>query len=560
MRVIDEALRSAIHELFGLTDVDPQLSRPDEHFGDYTTNIALRLVKQLGQSPQTIADRLSASLQKDLKGIIEHVTVVKPGFINFKLSDKTLFTLAEAVPEKRFIDQQIVVEYSDPNPFKILHAGHLYTSVVGDAIANLFELAGAQVYRVNFGGDVGLHVAKTMYGIIQELGGEHPERLSTVSINQRSAWLSSRYVEGNSAYEAGDPAKAAIVSINHRIYKLHEDDDHQSPLARIYWQCRQWSYDYFADFYNRIGSHFDKYYPESETAPLGVQTVREQLQRGVYAQSDGAIIFKGEPYGLHTRVFINSNGLPTYETKDVGLIMAKWRDYHFDQSIVITANDIVEYMKVVLKSVEQFAPNLAQATTHITHGIVKLTGGVKMSSRLGNGLLATAVLDAAAAANRATTGIDNPGTTLAAVKYAFLKQRIGADIIYDPVSSVSLNGNSGPYLQYAHARARSIMQKSQKTTPKSGGPRQAVLEPEERRLLSKIVQYPDVVEQAVDELLPHYICTYLYELAQLFNHFYEHNQVIGSERQTLRLCLVERYATVLEKGLMVLGIAAPGRL
>jgi arginyl-tRNA synthetase len=275
----------------------------------------------------------------------------------------------------------------------------------------------------------------------------------------------------------------------------------------------------------------------------------------VYEESDGAIVFNGEKYGLHTRVFINSHGLPTYEAKDVGLIMQKWQDYHFDQSLVITGNDIVEYMKVVLKSIEQFEPELAKRSRHLPHGNVKLAGGVKMSSRKGNVLLALDVLEAARAANRELIGQDNEQTVLGAVKYAFLKQRIGGDIVYDPKESVSLEGNSGPYLQYAHARARSILKKSdaEHAVPEN-------LEPGERSLVRKISEYAEVVDAAVSELMPHHICTYLYELAQVFNRFYEHNRVIGSEREPARLRLVKQYADTLQHGLELLGIQAPERM
>jgi arginyl-tRNA synthetase len=364
------------------------------------------------------------------------------------------------------------------------------------------------------------------------------------------------YVEGTQAYEDDEDAKAAIIALNKQIYEIVAKDDHTSALAQIYWTCRTWSYDYFDAFYARIGSTFEKYYPESETAPLGLATVQEQLAKGVYELSDGAVVFNGEKFGLHTRVFINSNGLPTYEAKDVGLIMKKWNDYKFDHSIVITGNDITEYMKVVLKSIEQFAPELAQRTIHMTHGNVKLAGSVKMSSRKGNFLRAVDVLDVVAEANEVSGKGGGDDVVLGAVKYAFLKQRIGADLIFLPEESVSLEGNSGPYLQYAHARARSILAKAEGPTQT---PHEA-FEAGERVLALKMSAYPDVLDQAVTELMPHHVCTYLYELAQVFNRFYEGNRVVGNEREGLRLQLVSTYADILKDGLSVLGIKAPERL
>ena len=174
-------------------------------------------------------------------------------------------------------------------------------------------------------GDVGLHVGKTLYVILQRLGGENPDKLADIHEDERSEWMASAYVEGTNLYEDDEQAKAEIIRLNKRVYQLHNDQDHESPFAHIYWTCRQWSYDYFNAFYARIGSRFEKYYPESETAGLGLETVKQHIG-DVFQESDGAIVFKGEDHGLHTRVFINSEGLPTYEAKDIGLIMAKKRD------------------------------------------------------------------------------------------------------------------------------------------------------------------------------------------------------------------------------------------
>ncbi|HUC89705.1 MAG TPA: arginine--tRNA ligase [Patescibacteria group bacterium] len=559
MNNIQQAVSLAIQDLFGV-EIAIEITRPDPKFGDYATNVALQLAGRLQRNPREVAEALAEALRKGvLAQDIKEISIAGPGFINITLSDAKLVQMAEKAPvfkPQDYKDKVVVVEYSDPNPFKVLHAGHLYTSVVGDAIAALIEAAGGEVHRVNFGGDVGLHVGKTMWAILEDLGGENPEKLQDIPKDGRSEWMAKCYVTGTNAYEDDEAARAKIIEYNKRVYELHKTGDHDSPFAQIYWTCRQWSYDYFNGFYARIGTHFEKYYPESAVADLGLQTVREQLEKGVYTHSDGAIIFDGEKFGLHTRVFVNSQGIPTYETKDVGLILHKWQDYHFDQSVVITGNEQEQYMAVVLKSVEQFLPELARATRHLTHGIVKLQGGAKMSSRKGNILRAADVLDVANAANKEATGREDEQAVLGAVKYSFLKQRTGADIIYDPKESVSLEGNSGPYLQYAHARARSILAKANYEA-KPGLPD---LEPDERALAQKISEYPEVLEKAVRELMPHYICTYLYELAQNFNRFYEHNRVVGNPRETARLKLVELYADILKDGLTLLGIAAPEKL
>ena len=550
-------LEIIVKELF---DQDEQvvLTRPDAQFGDYATNVALQLARSLARSPRDVADEIVRELKTELPDVVADATVAGPGFINIILQDQVLLDDLKSVTStpQSLKGKTVVAEYSDPNPFKILHAGHLYTSVVGDAIANLLESAGADVHRVNFGGDVGLHVGKTLFSIVKQLGGENPEGLADIAEKERSSWLAKRYIEGTNAYEDDEQAKAEIVALNKRVYQIHNADDHDSPLAQIYWTTRKWSYDYFDAFYDRIGTKFEKYYPESGVAQLGLKTVKAHMQKGVFEESDGAVVFKGEPYGLHTRVFINSEGLPTYEAKDVGLIMTKKKDYNFDRSVVITGNEQLQYMAVVLKAVEQFAPELTQATTHLTHGLVKLKGGVKMSSRKGNILRAVDVLDVATTANVKATGKDDDRVVLGAVKYAFLKVRTGGDIIYDPEEAVALEGNSGPYLQYAYARAKGIISKAEQSEQATI----TSLTAGERVLVSKILEYSDVVQKAVRELSPHVICTYLYELAQQFNRFYEDNRVIGDDRQDERLQLVSTYAEVLYAGLNLLGIDSPEKM
>lgn len=557
MQSVSVSIQNVIKELFG-QDMAVVLTRPDEQFGDYATNVALQLAGKVGHPPRVIAEQIVDALHTALGEGVSDITVAGPGFINITLSDNELLGQAAAASHekpKTYEGEVIVTEYSDPNPFKALHAGHLYTTIVGDVISKLIQVAGGQVHRVNFGGDVGLHVGKAMWAIIdgdEEAAWVAVQAMAGKSLHERAAWMADNYVKGNDAYD--DPeSKQQITDVNKKVYQVHEQNDTTSTFAKIYRLCREWSYAYFDEFYKELGvDSFERYYPESETTPIGLATVKEQLAKGIYKESDGAVVFEGEPFGLHTRVFINGQGLPTYEAKDVGLIMAKWRDYAFDQSIIITGNDIIEYMKVVLKSIEQFQPELPPRTTHLTHGMVKLEGGVKMSSRKGNVLYGADVLREAEAA----VAEGAKATAYAAVKYAFLKQRIGGDIIFNPKESVALEGNSGPYLQYAHARARSILAK----VTRGGEVELLDLQPLERSLARKISEYPEAVAKAVAELMPHHVCTYLYELAQTFNRFYEHSRVVGDEREALRAQLVAFYADVLKDGLELLGLGAPEHL
>lgn len=551
MQEISQVIQKVVQNLFNQT-IEVELSRTDEQFGDYATNAALRLSKQLKVPPREVAQKIVDGIQSD---IIEKAEVAGPGFINISLTNAALWNLSVAPPSKPLEGKVILAEYSDPNPLKPLHAGHLYTTLVGDTISRLIENAGAKTIRLNYGGDVGLHVGKSIWAIIKQLGGEFPEKLAEVREKDRPAWLGKRYVEGTSAYEDDESAKQEIIIRNRQIYEIHAENDHTSPLAQIYWTVRTWSYDYFQVLYNQLQvKPFDRYIPESEVTPLGVSTVTEQLEAGIFQKSGDAVIFDGDSYGLHTRVFINSEGIPTYEAKDVGLSLTKWKDYQFDQSIIITAVEQAQYMQVVLKAIEQFAPEPAQRTKHLTHGVVKLSGGIKMSSRKGNIVTALEILEAARQAGAETGTNPSEETILAAVKYAFAKNRIGSDIAYDPKESIALEGNSGPYLQYAYARASSIIGKSSAPVTELQG---SDLQTAERSLLRKVSEYNEVIQRATTELMPHHICTYLYELAQTFNRFYENSRVVGDEREPVRIELVKLYTKTLKSGLELLGIHAP---
>lgn len=535
-------MKNAIKNLYDL-DFDPDFSpAPDNIAADYSSNAPLKLAKTLHKSPMEIAS--------ELQGQLQDTEVSAPGFLNFNLSDEFLSTqisnlstnFIENISSDEYSGKTVICEFSDPNPFKVLHVGHLYTSIVGDSISRLFEYAGAKVIRANFGGDVGLHVAKTLYVLEQK-------SLADFTIED----IAKCYVEGTAAYEDNEEAHSKITELNKKIYQINSEDLHDTNLAKLYWRGRELSYDYFKDFYAQIGVKFDKFYPESTVADLGLEKVKEELEKGVYELSDGAVIFNGEKFGLHTRVFINKEGVPTYEAKDVGLIFTKWQDYHFDKSVVITGSEQLEYMKVVLKSVEQYAPDLVAKTNHLTHGLVKLPGNVKMSSRKGNFLKAVDVLDMIREELENEYNSTDSTVVLAATKYAFLRYKMGGNIVFDPKESVKMTGNSGPYLLYSAVRAKKILQKSSKQQTQEI----SAYDTYEKNLAKKILEYKGILKEAVAEMAPHKVASYLYELAQEFSRFYEHCPVAGNDREAERTMLVRVYLDTMAHGLNILGINIP---
>lgn len=599
MEEIRLELEGAIKRVFGIDFEVEVVMAPEEVGADYASNVAMRLAGVLRRKPMEIAGELETELLKatfgSKKGSIA-VTVQAPGFLNFNLPDE--YFLGKMVEiegdfEKNiswgeYLGKTVICEFSDPNPFKILHVGHLYTSVVGDAISRLFEVAGAKVVRANFGGDVGLHVGKTLWALVND------KKLDIEKLTIEE--IAEHYVQGSRAYEEDEVARGEIVKLNKEIFEIVEKDKQTGVLAKLYWRGRELSYKYFEQFYDSIGVKFDKYYPESTVAERGLTEVKKGLAEGVYERSDGAVVYKGEKYGLHTRVFINKAGLPTYEAKDVGLIFTKWEDYRFDKSVVITGNDIVDYMKVVLRSVGEMNAELVKRTVHLTHGQVKLAGGVKMSSRKGNFLKAVEVMEMVGKELAREYGSKDRRVLLSAVKYAFLKYKIGGDIVFDLKESVKMTGNSGPYLLYSVVRAKKIMSKVQFIHPSTtfactrlhgasslrtasepfGARSQDVkldsgntpchsgyglktrkLDLFERALVKKMVEYKGVVAEAMGEMAPHKLAGFLYELAQEFSRFYENCAVVGDEREEMRGEMVAVYVRVMEHGLGILGIEVP---
>lgn len=531
MEEVKLTVARAVKELFG-ADITPELSRPDEQFGDFATNVALRLAGKLGKKPRDIADALAEKIAG--YGYYEKVDVAGPGFLNIALKNADIWNMAAGATNlpKPLVRQEILVEFGDPNPFKEMHIGHLYSYIVGDSISRLLEAQGATVRRLSYHGDVGLHVAKAVWGMQKADSGRE---------------IGQHYATGAKVYEEDEAAKLEIDEINRQVYA--KDDQ---AINELYERGRKSSFAYFEDVLKDFGIKGDKQYLESQSAPVGIDFVRKNTP-GVFKESDGAIIYDGEKVGLHTRVFLTSKGLPTYEAKDLGLAELKNRDYpDAARSIIITAHEQAEYFKVMLAALSGFDKKLADKTTHLSHGFVSLSTG-KMSSRTGDVYGAVNLMvDVEQAAKKKFPNVDR-AVLLAAIKYGFLKHRLGSDLVYDVGESLSLEGNSGPYLQYAHARARAILAKA------DPGPVND-LQADERSLARKVSEYPEAVQKAAEELMPHHICTYLYELAQQFNRFYESNRVAGDEREQTRASLVKAYADTLKSGLSLLNIEAPERV
>ena len=549
MEELKKLFQTIVQDLFEISE-EVEIFRPEYKFGDYSTNIALKLSKKLRNSPSVIAEEIKTYIERSNTKIIKDIQIVAPGFINIHLGNNYLVEILEKKHQLHNQKLQIVCEFGDPNPLKNLHVGHLYSSIIGDGIANLLEKDGAKVYRVNFGGDVGLHVAKNLGIVLDKINYNFDELLSIDSKDQ-AKFLADCYVEGNKLYDIDKEFQSKVNSINKEIYDISLNNKKDSLLAKVYWTTREWSYTYFDNFFKIFGIKFEKIYPESSVSELGLKIVNDNIP-GVYKKSDGAIIFDGSEFNLSTYVYINNLGLPTYSAKDVGLIFQKWNDYHFDRSIVITGNEQNDYMKNVLKSIELINDKLFKRSTHLTHGLIKLKGNRKMSSREGNVISAEEALNAVADAAKKFNNKIDYRIVIGAIKYSFLKQGYGPDIIFDPEEAISLEGNSGPYLQYSYARANAILTKSKiKNVAKILN---YDFDTSERHFIYQISEYEELLSQSIKELKPHILAGYLYKITQSFNRFYENNRVIGDDREILRLQILSCYLDKLKSGLDILGI------
>lgn len=558
---IRTAITTALNNL-DLPEVDFAVEHPvDLTHGDYASNVALVVAKQAGQSPRDVAEHILKQIVLQRIEAIGGVSIAGPGFINFTLQ-RAFFTFqVETILQVQkewgknnlYKDKKVLVEYTDPNPFKEFHVGHLFTNTVGESIARLFMTAGADTKRCNYQGDVGMHVAKAIWGMrALDLARE-----SDVSAGD----LGAAYAKGATAYKEADPATVAdIKAINKAIYERSDAD-----INAFYDMGRQLSLDYFETLYETLGTTFDYYFFESEAGPKGKELVLAHPD--IFTESDGARVFAGEAHGLHTRVFLNSEGLPTYEAKELALAKMKEDAVGpYDHSVISTANEITEYFKVLLKAMSLIYPELAAKTEHIGHGTVRLSTG-KMSSRTGDVIAAKdfiAEIAAAAEAKMIATGTEvNTQTAeqvaIAAIKYATLKGNILQDSVFDKEAALSFEGDSGPYLQYTNARINSVLEKA----AAAGIVFDTTVAPAEPYTIEKILyRWPEVTQAALAERAPHMVARYLTDLAGAFNTFYAQEKIADAtdEHAPYKAALAQAVGQTLQNGLWVLGIEAPERM
>ncbi len=560
---IKKALAVAIHELWpnsGLAETDIEVVRPNNNQADYANSSAFVLGKRLSSNPAEIALKIAGALKGKIPGVNKIETA--SGFINFFVTPGYLHEELLNISKQEHYGRNdslkgktIMVEYTDPNPFKLFHIGHLMSNTIGETIARLYTASGAKVLRVNYQGDVGMHVAKAIWGAQQSL----KILKSGDPAVFRKILLGGGYMKGATEFEHNEQAKKEIEEINTKLY-----DKSDSEINKLYKEGLSLSFEEFDRIYKKLGTKFDVKFLESEVAGDALKIIKTHPD--IFKESEGAIVFKGEDYGLHTRVFINSKGLPVYEAKELAVNKKKFDEYRPDLSVVVTGNEINEYFKVLMKVMELIIPDVASKTRHISHGMMRLPSG-KMSSRTGDVITADSFIGQTKEKlkeieSNETEDATREAVAIGAIKYSILKQSPGRDIIFDFDKSLAVKGDSGPYLQYTYARLKAILAKAGEAI--SQNPDMAKLtEESELNLIKHLLEFPDVIKESSETLSPQHVALYDFELANLANNFYEKVYILNDEdagRMSARLLLVRVSAEVLSHGLSVLGIKTPERI
>lgn len=546
--LIEKAVRDLSKEALNFSVENPG----DKSHGDYSTNVALILAKKLGKNSREVAKLIKQKIElfSTQGGPVsgwKKIEVAGPGFINFFIADKIFIDNLKKINEnygkgRGLKGKKVIIDYTDPNILKEFHIGHLSSNAVGESLSRIFEFQGAKVKRVCYQGDVGIHVAKAIWGKIN---------------NKNMAW-GQAYAFGSQMYEEDENDKKEIIELNKKIYERSDKN-----INKLYDEGKKESLKNFDEIYKKLGTKFNYFIFESETAPVGKKIVEKGLEKGIFEKGErGAVIFKGEKFGLHTRVFINSEGIPTYEAKDLALAEVKYKRYKYDKSFVVTANEQDSSFEVMLCAMAQINPDLAKKTKHIGHGMLRLPEG-KMSSRTGKVITGESLIekveelvkekikDRQLSEKEKSEIIE--AVAIGAIRYSILKQSIGNDIVYDFNKSISFEGDSGPYLQYSYTRAQSVLNKAKKEKIKPFFKRA----PDEITQLEKSMSYfPEVVLKAGENYEPHFLVLYLTELAGIFNNYYAKNKIVDQkdEFSPYKVALTNAFAIIMKNGLGLLGI------
>ena len=541
-----------------------------EFEGDYTL-VVFPLLRTTRQSPDATGDAIGSWLVGNCKEISAYNSV--KGFLNLSLSNGYWKeALEQAASDPSFgqlppTGKRIMVEFSSPNTNKPLHLGHVRNNLLGFSVSELLKAAGNEVIRATLVNDRGVHICKSMYAWQQRFDGATPESTG----KKGDHLVGDCYVE-YARMEKEDPT--VVDKVHEMLVKWEEGD----PEVRALWQMMNgWVFDGFEQTYKALGITFDKTYYEHDTYLLGKELVQKGLDMGVFTRDpDGSVWCDLTADGLDRKLLLRSDGTSVYITQDLGTAEKRFSEYRLDSHIYVVGDEQNYHFQVLKLILSKLGFAWADQIYHLSYGMVELPEG-KMKSREGTVVDADDLIEKmyqeAKATSEESGKLDNVSDEekdrlysmigLGALKYFILKVDPKKKMLFNPKESIDFNGNTGPFIQYTHARIQSILRKAAEQGFAASAAPGVQLSPKETRLVKLISSYPQKVGEAAASLSPALIANYCYELAKEFNQYYHDTSILHEPDAgllSMRLELISTLASVLRRAMKILGIELPDRM
>ncbi|QIP17711.1 arginine--tRNA ligase [Spirosoma aureum] len=593
---VKHTIQRAISELYQQDAGEIVLQPTKKEFEGLYTFVTFPLTKALRQAPAQIGQAIGSWITQN-SSIVSGFNVVQ-GFLNLSIADAAWVTVLNDISANPAFgtsaqkEQSVMVEFSSPNTNKPLHLGHLRNNFLGDSVSRILAANGYTVAKTCIVNDRGIHICKSMLAYKLFSADESGHRETPESTGMKGDHLIGKYyVLFDKAYKAqieelvgqGMPKeeaekKAPLMLEVQQMLRLWEQGDPET--VALWSQLNAWVYEGFDATYQSIGVSFDKTYYESNTYLLGKEIVEEGLQKGVfYRKDDGSVWIDLAEQGLDQKLVLRSDGTSVYMTQDLGTTDLKFQDFHTDRQIWVVGNEQDYHFNVLFAILHRLGRDYADGLYHLSYGMVDLPTG-KMKSREGtvvdaDDLIQETIDAASAAADEAAKGkldefSDDEKTALfkmlglGALKYYLLKVDPQKRMQFNPAESVDLHGNTGPYIQYVHARIRSVLRKaSDMGVSLEGAVTTTELDEIEQQLVFLLSQYPQRVAEAGDAYAPSYIAQYVYELAKTFNQFYDKLSILketDAVKLHTRLILSKSVGETIRKAMGLLGIEVPEKM
>lgn len=524
---------------------------PSPELGDFAFP-CFSLAKTLKKSPNQIAQDLTAKIQTN---DLEKVEAKGP-YINFFLDTSPLAekTLNEILKQKEMFgyskisQKKVMIEFSQPNTHKAFHVGHIRGTSLGESLARIMECSGDKVIRANYSGDTGMHIAKWLWC--------YKKFHSKEKLKDEEEWIASIYVDAVKHLTDNESFREEVEEINRKL-ESREDKS----LNELWKKTRTASIDSWKKIYQEQNTHFDIHYFESEVEKPAKEFAQTLIGKKVAEISDGATIVDLKKFNLGVFLLLRKDGTVLYGGKDMSLAERKFKEFKLDKSFYIVGREQDLYVHQVFKTLELIKSKAAGKSFYIPVSEVRLPWG-KMSSRTGDNVLYSQfkneLIDLAKSKIEQRQKIDPKELetralkiAIATMKYTMLKQDVNKNIIFDKNEAMNFEGNTGPYLLYTYARAKSILRKANYKKSKFKIPQ---LSPEEKQLILQLSKFPQEVKSAYASLAPNIIANYAYSIAQQFNEYYHKTKIIGSDKEQFGLVLVDAFSQTLKNSLNLLGI------